>query len=462
MSNDIFNICKVFIDKEKFTATLIIESSDIPLIPLDKLNEFLQLNNIKYGIIDNILKDISENPLLYLNKPIVIAKGKEAINGIDAKIIWVYKDKMISNDTSTNKNRINFREFNQIISVKKGELVAKIIQPTLGTEGITVTGEIISAKPGRNIEFHLGKNVYANEEKTEVFANIDGQVLITDNNKINIIPVLEINNDLNLQIGNINFSGSVIINGNIPSGYKVIAEGDIKVNGNVEGSELFSKGDIYIRDGFIGNKIGKLIANGNIHLLYVLEGEVYTGKNLYVTQSILHSNVRAKEEVICDSGKGVIIGGKIQATKRVRAKVIGNNLATSTIIEVGVSPEIREKLSLIKQKIKSINLELDKAEKGILVLKQQYPNINILQEKRLLLEKLLTIYSQKKIELDTLLKSQTELNDELRNSKGEIEILQEIFPGVKIVITEEVFFIKDKYNYGKFILNEHEVDFIPF
>jgi len=462
MSNDIFNICKVFIDKEKLTATLIIESSDIPLIPLDKLYDFLQINNIKYGIIDNILKDISENPLLYLNKPIEIAKGKEAINGIDAKIIWVYKDKMISNDKSTDKNRINFREFNQIISVKKGELVAKIIQPTLGTEGITVTGEIISAKTGKNIEFHLGKNVYANEEKTEVYANIDGQVLVTDNNKINIIPVLEINTDLNLQIGNINFSGSVIINGNVPSGYKVIAEGDIKVNGNVEGSELLSKGDIYIRDGFIGNKIGKLIATGNIHLLYVLEGEVYAGKSLYVTQSILHSNVRAKDEVICDSGKGVIIGGKIQATKRVRAKVIGNNIATSTIIEVGVSPEIREKLSLIKQKIKSINLELDKAEKGILVLKQQYSKIDVSQEKQLLLEKLLTIYSQKKIELDTLLKSQTELNDELRNSKGEIEILQEIFPGVKIVITEEVFFIKDKYNYGKFILKEHEVDFIPF
>ncbi len=63
-----------------------------------------------------------------------------------------------------------------------------------------------------------------------------------------------IQGDVGVETGNINFTGKVIVSGNVMSGYEIISNEDIEINGIVECATLKSKGDITIRQGVQGKR----------------------------------------------------------------------------------------------------------------------------------------------------------------------------------------------------------------
>ena len=65
-------------------------------------------------------------------------------------------------------------------------------------------------------------------------------------------------------MGNINFTGSVVIHGDVLEGYSVKAKGDITVMGIVEGARLSAGGDILLHKGMRGMRTGVLEAEGDI------------------------------------------------------------------------------------------------------------------------------------------------------------------------------------------------------
>lgn len=58
----------------------------------------------------------------------------------------------------------------------------------------------------------------------------------------------------------------------------------------------------------------------------------------------MHSNIRAGRDVLCSGAKGLIVGGSVQAGEKVIARIIGNPMSTTTSIEVGALPELRNEL----------------------------------------------------------------------------------------------------------------------
>ena len=71
-----------------------------------------------------------------------------------------------------------------------------------------------------------------------MYAAIDGLVTKTEKEKLNVFPVYEVNGDVDYNIGNIDFVGTVVIRGNILTGFRVKASGDIRVTGGIEGAEV--------------------------------------------------------------------------------------------------------------------------------------------------------------------------------------------------------------------------------
>lgn len=179
------------------------------------------------------------------------------------------------------------------MNVSKGQLLAKKIPSTEGIPGKTVSNKEIPAKNGKDIQFKIGKNVVLNEAKDKVYAAIDGQFVVTEQGKLNVFPIYEVNGDVDFGVGNIDFVGTVVIRGNVPDGFKIHAAGDIKVYGNVEGAELIAGGDIFIQQGVVGHNKSYVKANRNFQAAYILDGDVYASENIIVSQSIMHSNVNA-------------------------------------------------------------------------------------------------------------------------------------------------------------------------
>src|SRR5699024_10668447 len=127
--------------------------------------------------------------------------------------------------------------------------------------------------------------------------------------------------------------GSVIIHGDIPSGFTVKAEGDIKAFGIVEAATVIAGGSVYISEGIAGLLKGSITASENIHVGYINQGIVFAGESLYVENFTIDNECTAKKNVLCK--KCNIIGGSTSAGVSIAAKVIGNRLSTKTEISFG-------------------------------------------------------------------------------------------------------------------------------
>lgn len=82
----------------------------------------------------------------------------------------------------------------------------------------------------------------------------------------------------------------------------------------------------------------------------------------------MHSTVRAGKAVSCNGAKGLIVGGTIQAGERVTARTIGNSMSTTTVIEVGVLPELRNEMIHLRNQLRVFMENMDKTDKALSLL----------------------------------------------------------------------------------------------
>lgn len=94
-------------------------------------------------------------------------------------------------------------------------------------------------------------------------ATIDGKIE-KNKNRILINPVLEINGDVDVGTGNIDFIGDVIVHGSVRAGARIMSSQSITVDGICEGCVLEAGKDIILRSGMIGRNKARLIVKGNL------------------------------------------------------------------------------------------------------------------------------------------------------------------------------------------------------
>ncbi|WP_339063279.1 FapA family protein [Tepidibacillus marianensis] len=457
---DLDGIVQVQIDgSDMLTILTLNEDSRLkePL-PIDVMLEYLRQHQVVYGLNEPLLSLICARPFSYIGQQIEIAKGIEPVDGENAKIEWIILQENESKKPKVLEDgRVDYYSVNSIINVRKGELIARKIPSTKGEQGKTVRGNNIPAKPGKDTCFRTGKNVVLNETKDKLYAAKDGQLLIQD--KIHVLPIYEVNGDVDFSVGNIDFIGNVIVRGNVLDGFKIHATEDITIYGHVEGAEITSDGQIEIHQGVIGHNKSKIKATKSVKALFIKDGNIYAGESVRITQSIMQSEVRAGNEVICEGTKGLIVGGRINAGKRIIASIIGNQLATPTIIEVGMNPLLREELSELQVQIRENYQSLDKVKKALhLIERLQRTTGSLSPDKKKLQIELLDQQLLNEKRIKELGFRETEIESEMNHvESSSIEVRNVIYPGVKIMVGKYRKFIKDKQTMVKFILEEGEI-----
>ena len=73
----------------------------------------------------------------------------------------------------------------------------------------------------------------------------------------------EVPADVGASTGDIDYDGSVVVKGNVLTGYTIKATGDIIVNGVVEGAKLVTAGKIVLKRGIQGKGQASLEAGGD-------------------------------------------------------------------------------------------------------------------------------------------------------------------------------------------------------
>ncbi|MFD3260950.1 DUF342 domain-containing protein [Paenibacillus lentus] len=460
--NDLGQILSVTMNDDKTVAYLqfLKKDEEFSCAP-DVLHHFLRGEGVKYGIQEDIVARFALNAKEYLFSKTPIAIGIEPVQGQDGSIRYAVPlddEDQHRRPSESDDGTVDFKDVTRLNNVRKGQIIAELIPPVPGRPGTAVTGEPILCKEGKAARFKVGKNVVLNSEQTAMYAAIDGLVTRTDKGKLNVFPVYEVNGDVDYSIGNIDFVGTVVIRGNVLTGFRVCASGDIRVIGGVEGAELIAEGSIEISGGIIGYNKGLIKAGQQVKSSFIQDGNVTAGEDVIVTQSIMHSNVRAGRDVVCSGSKGLIVGGNIQAGERVTARIIGNPMSTATSIEVGVLPELRNELLELRQHLKDQMANLDKTEKALTLLDQLASMGKLTPDKVAMRSKLNLTKKSNLQELDEIKERMLHIEKALEETgSARVDVLKMIYGGSKIVIGRYTKYIKEPISRMSFYYTEGDI-----
>jgi hypothetical protein len=386
-------------------------------LSLAEIKTALINKGITYGIDEvKIMIALAENKFI-LDLP--IAKVREPVPGKDAQIKYYFQEKGIEIKPKELENgKVDFYNINLIQIVKKGQLLIEKIPATKGISGMTVTGKEIPAPNGKNAILPIGKNLNVSDDNLKGYAACEGHVVIVDR-RVSVLPVFEVNSDVDFSTGNIDFVGNVVVKGNVKDGFSVKADGDIEIYGTVEGGHISAGGNIFIKKGIRGLKKSKITAKGSIFSNFVEYANVNAGEDVIVNEAIMHSIVNSGFTVQVGGRKGLVVGGTCRAGKALICKNIGSNLATLTTIEVGIKPELRLEYKEVCQQITQTKESIEKTVKAVKLLNELKEKVkNLPPDKEALLTKLLATKNQLQKQVEDLFLHQQELEAQIKELAG--------------------------------------------
>ena len=130
----------------------------------------------------------------------------------------------------------------------------------------------------------------------------------------------------------------------------------------------------------------------------------------------------------------MVVGGVCRAGKSLVCKNLGSNLATITIVEVGVNPDLWLAYNQVSRDIENIKQNLDKADKALKILKQLEEKLNKLPpDKEKLRQKLLDTRKQLQRDNTRLELEKFDLEQKIKKiGDGIIKVSETINCGVQI------------------------------
>lgn len=328
----------VQVSEDELTATI---SFNLPQDALTRENRSALVKEAaialnRAGVVYGIKKDLFSEELVP-GKDYVIAEGIPAVNGNDA-VIKMYELSDIMPEVREDGS-VDFYELKLINRVKVGDWLGERIEATEGYPGQSVRGNKIKPVPGKNYPLDYDKNnvmeVFEGQ-KTTLYSRINGAVNYT-NGRLSVSNHLEIQGDIGLGTGNINFDGYLTVKGTVCDGFSVEATRDIEINsdlglGNIK-SITSTGGSIFIKGGISPKSRVEVRAAKNVFIKFIDNVNIICGGAAHIGYYILNSCISARE-VIMDSTNGRIIGGSVKAEIKVSAPVIGSEIEKKTIIEV--------------------------------------------------------------------------------------------------------------------------------
>jgi uncharacterized protein (DUF342 family) len=421
---------------------------------LENYVNFLHSHNVTNGINEAAISQQVDKPVY--QEPVTMAEGSKAVDGRDAYIQYNFetnRDKVRLREGSN--GRVNFKDLNIIQNVVENQPLAVKIPAETGKDGTNIKGLLLPARDGKDISLPLGKNVHLGEDGATIIADINGQVLVV-NNKINVEPVYTVDEGVNLKSGNIEFLGTVIINGDVEDGFLVKAAGNIEVNGTVEKARLESEGDIIVTQGITGKGEGVVKAGRSVWAKFIENAAVDSGDLVVVSDGIINSRVDAANRVLCQGKRAAIVGGLVRASEEINAKTLGSPVSgTETVLEVGLDPRLKTRLAGLTRQKENIRREFGELQRNIQTL------INIKRQQRVLPEDkeaaLAEFMAHRQTIVANMKKTEEELNKvqaALNNIKvrGRVSASAKVYPGVRIVNRDIREDVRNEYRAVTFVL----------
>lgn len=416
--------------------------------------DLLEISKVRAGIDEDAIRmALEERPYC---TDIVIAKGKYPTPGRDASLVYHFDTNNSARPELKEDGTVDFFKLNNLHQCVKGQVLAEIIPEEKGEDGFDVYGMVMPAREVKKITFAHGRNLEISEDGLKLCSMVDGHASLVDGT-VFVADVYSVEN-VGTSTGNIEYHGNVEVKGNVCENFSVKTDGNVFVNGVVEGAVIEAGGDIIIARGMHGQNKGRLKAGGNIIAKFISAAEV-KADGFVEAEQIINAKITAGTNVNADVGKGLITGGKIVAKGIVNAKNVGSAMGAVTIIEVGIDPNLKKQLAELQRNVgersktipqmkKVLEDTTRKLKMGVKLTTEQIKNARMLQ--------VTLAESQAKIQEE--LKEIEKLDKLLKNEGASyINIRGTMYQGVAVCISGATMTVKNEYTYCRLIKKDADI-----
>jgi uncharacterized protein len=292
-------------------------------------------------------------------KDVCIASGKPPLPGACGSIEYLFSNEGLDADFKILADgRIDYHHSQNIVMAKKDQLLARLIAPKQGRAGVNVLGREVPAPGGAPAVLAAGEGVRADKGAAEFYAAINGSIIL-NGSVIEVVNTYVVEGDVDFSTGNIQFNGNVLINGNVPDGFEVKAEGDIIVAKIVESARLEAGRDIVIKGGVQGKGKGLISAGRDIKVGYAQNARLEAQGNIYIGNFAINSYVFTSKNLVMLEKRGSVIGGEVFAQRGIDVRVLGSENGVKTSAEAGTN-------YLVVRKISELDAAIEFCERNIL------------------------------------------------------------------------------------------------
>ncbi len=419
------------------------------LMTEDDIVSDLRMAGIKHGIKRKAIQHFLNNHEYC--RDYIIAEATPPVQGSNASIRYFFDANTTAKPKLNDDGSVDFHQLGMLKMVNEGDKLATLTPADRGRPGISVTGAKLNPMKVNHKHLRYGRNIRISDDKCNIYSMVSGQVTLVDD-MVMVSDVYQVPANVDFSTGDIDFNGTVEVAGNVSTGFTIRAEGDIIVNGAVEGATLISGGNIILKRGMQGMDRGQLEAAGNITAKF-LENCKVTCKGSLKADAVLHSQVECQESIDVLGKKGLITGGTIRTYGEIHATTLGSTMGTMTNIEIISEQDLIKRAKKLKGQIEDKELvvkKMDKVADGI--KKQMEDNQDVLPEQ---LDYIKKAVKQK----PSMLKEIRELKDQRekllirveKNKNASIKVEDAVYSGVRISVKDATRVIHDNVSHCRFI-----------
>lgn len=335
-----------FSDNGKMTVELQVEEplGDGADIEMAQLRAALEKEGVVYGIDEMALQRLAAPTY---NKRMVVATGTPAQDGEDGVCKELFGREVEKQFVEREDGTVDFKNLGLITEIKEGATICEITPPTQAIDGTNTLGKPVKGRDGVKAVVPVGENTRLTEDGLRVVAALAGNLVFRDGRFV-VETVYRVQ-DVDYDTGNIQFSGDVLVNGDVLDGFEVHAGGTVTLRGQAGAVVIEAGKDIVIEKGMNGTGKAVLRAEKSIKAGFIENASLFAGEAI-TASSITNCQVECEGDVTVTSGKGILCGGKITAFGSIKAKEVGNDFNTLTVVVLGVTPNLlRERKRLADQ-----------------------------------------------------------------------------------------------------------------
>ncbi len=362
--------------------------------------------------------------------PVKVAHGTPPQRGKDSVFEYAFNPEQHHTPEESEDGRIDYRSINFIQNVEAGTALVKKTPPTAGEDGIGVDGKIIPGIRGRDFPFNRGTNTRVSDDGLELLADKSGAIVFK-RGVISVNDVTVISGNVDMSVGNIECIGSVRVQGEVQAGFSLHVGGNLEVWGNVAEATINCEGNVLIKGGCFGKGEGLIKAKGDVVVKYAEGQRIMAGGSILAGEELLNCRVVAGEQVIVKSKRGKIIGGEINAGKKIQTAIAGADAGTATTLRVGYDLELIRQYNAVTGEIDRIQKDADRVKQTLYVLYREQMNGDLPPAKAAAVLQLEEFKASVPEALERLAKSKAALDERLQElADASIEVTDTLYHGV--------------------------------